>query len=69
MAEIEDCKFEKPRVVLTGTDGNAYAIMAKIKKALMENGLQNKVKEFLDEATSGNYDHLIETCFKYADIE
>ena len=29
---------EKPRVKLTGEDGNAYAIMVRVRKALRENG-------------------------------
>ena len=67
-----DCKeieFKKPKVKLVGTDGNAYAILAKIRKALRECGQLDKVEKFTKEATSGDYDHLIQTCFKYANIE
>ena len=62
-------KPKKPLVKLSNEDGNAYSILARITKALRENGQGYRVKEFTDEATSGDYNHLIETCFKYADIE
>ena len=60
---------KKPKVKLSNEDGNAFAIMARIRKALRECVQEDKVDDFLKEATSGDYDHLIETCFKYADIE
>lgn len=61
--------IKKPKVKLTEHDGNAFAILARVRKALRENGMVDKVGKFTREATSGNYDHLIQTCFKYADIE
>ena len=60
---------EKPKVKLTNEDGNAFSILARVRKALRECGQIDKIKEFTDEATSADYDHLIQTCFKYADIE
>ena len=60
---------EKPRVKLRNEDGNAYAIMARVRRALIENDQADKVADFLKEATSSDYDHLLQTCFKYADIE
>lgn len=67
-----DCKeieVKKPKVKLTDEDGNAFSILARVRKALRESGQTDKIKEFTDDATSGDYNHLIQTCFKYADIE
>ncbi len=59
----------KPKVKLTNEDGNAFAILGRVSKALRDNGQLEKVKEFQLEATSGDYNHLLQTCFKYCEIE
>lgn len=58
----------KPEVNLIGTDGNAFAILAKCKKAAKKAGWTNeKIEEFTAEAKSGDYDNLLTTCCKYFD--
>lgn len=62
--------IEKPTVKLVGEDGNAFSILARVRVALRKAGMkQDKIKEFVDEATSGDYDHLLQTCMKYVNIE
>ena len=59
----------KPKVKLTGEDGNAFAILGVVRKALRKAGwTQEQLEAFFREATSGNYDHLLQTCIKYADV-
>ena len=41
-------------VQLTGTDGNIFAIIAKVREALRRNGRTDLVKEFSDYITSSN---------------
>ena len=41
-------------VQLTGTDGNIFAIIAKVREALRENGDSDLVKEFTDYITSSS---------------
>ncbi len=65
--EIEE--DEKPVVQLVGTDGNAFAIMGKVARALREAGKPELVKAYIDEATSGNYDHLLQVTMKYVDVK
>ena len=52
------------------TDGNAMAIMAAVTRAMKRGGV---VKEDIDayfaEATSGDYDNVIRTSFKYVNCE
>lgn len=55
-------------VTLTGTDGNAFAILGKVIRELRRAGHADLVEEFKKEATSGDYDHLLQTCFKYVDV-
>ncbi|HEX6758529.1 MAG TPA: hypothetical protein VF086_08980 [Propionibacteriaceae bacterium] len=57
------------RVVLTGTDGNAYAIIGRVRRALHEAGVSDvEVEEFTAEATSGDYDHPLRTCMRWVDV-
>lgn len=56
-------------VKLTGTDGNAFALMGKVKSALEKAGATEEEQEkFLDEATSGDYDNLLQTCMKWVNV-
>ena len=52
-------------VQLTGKDGNAFAILAIIGRALRQGGRADLVEEFNKEAMSGDYDHLLQTAMKY----
>jgi hypothetical protein len=58
----------KIKVKLTGEDGNAYAIMGRVRHDLRRGGRIDLIEEFTKEATSGNYDHLLQTCMKYVDV-
>ncbi len=62
-------KFPDVQVQLTGTDGNAFAIIGRVSRALKRAGHpESAVKEFQDEAMSGDYDHLLQTAMKYVDV-
>lgn len=61
--------MEKPTVRLIGDDGNAFFILGKVSAALKKAGLKEQAAEFLKEATSGDYDHLLQTAMKYVEIE
>lgn len=53
---------------LVGVDGNAYAIMGYTARALKETGHRDLVTKMREEATSGDYYHLIAVCDGYIDI-
>ena len=55
-------------VSLVGNDGNAFAVLGQVSKALKRAGHGDLVKEFMKEAMSGNYDHLLTTCMKYVHV-
>jgi len=60
----------KPTVKLTGRDGNAFSIMGRVKKALMRTGADKEyIDQYLSEATSGDYNHLLSVSMKYVDVE
>ncbi len=60
--------MSKP-IVRGPVDGNAFAIMAVVIRALKMAGQYAKVKEYTEKATSGNYDHLLRVSMEYVDFE
>lgn len=58
----------KPVVKLIGEDGNAFAILGKVKRALIDAGMKKEADAFTKEATSGDYDHLLATAMDYVDV-
>ncbi len=60
----------KPRVdvELIGRDGNAMAIIGRCEKAMRRAGWsQEEISAFRTEATSGDYDHVLQTVMNYAE--
>ena len=64
-----DIKYPQVKVKLTGTDGNAFAVLGTVIRALKRAGLGKAAEEFREEATTGDYDHLLQTVAKYVDVE
>jgi len=57
----------RPKVRLTGVDGNAWAIMGKVSDALTRMGCpQGHVDKYIEESTSGDYDNLLRVACEYA---
>ena len=53
---------------LVGEDGNAFAIMARFKRAARDAGWSaEEISDVLEEATAGDYDHLLATIFEHVD--
>ena len=47
-------------------DGNAYSIMGHVAKAIRKSGgTEADVSEYHDDATSGDYEHLLATSLAY----
>ena len=60
----------KPTVKLIARDGNAFGIMGNVKRALKRAGADKEyIDEYLNEATSGDYNHLLTGSMKYVNIE
>jgi hypothetical protein len=60
--------MNKPKVKLIGMDGNAFAILGKVQAALEKAGQVAEAEAFFNEATSGDYDHLLQTAMRYVDV-
>ena len=62
---------EAPRikVKLTGTSGNAFAVLGRCQEAARKGHMDPaKLKEFITEATSGDYNQLLGTAMRYFDV-
>lgn len=65
----DEIKYPEVTVQLTGTDGNAFAILGRVTKALRQAQVTpDEIKAFQDEATSGDYNHLLLTAMRWVDV-
>jgi len=56
-------------VTLVDEDGNAYAILGRVKKALQRAGHAELAEQYIKEATSGDYDHLLQVTMEYVETD
>jgi len=62
-------KYPHISVQLSGNDGNAFSILARVRRAMERGGVSPEdLDNFHNEATDGDYDHLIATCMKYVEV-
>lgn len=58
----------KPKVKLSNTDGNVFALLGQCTKALRKEGLQDKAKQLSDEIWNANsYSEALRLMSKYVD--
>lgn len=63
-------KYPDIKVKLIGTDGNAFALLARVNGALKKAGVpEEEFEVFFKEATSGDYNHLLCTCMDWVTVE
>jgi len=62
-------KYDNVEVKLVGEDGNAYAIMGRVSRALREADVpQAEIDLYLEESMSGDYDNLLRTAVKWVAV-
>lgn len=55
---------------MAGEDGNAFAILARVKRMMRRAGLpESEWDAFHEEATSGNYDNLLMTVMLWFSVD
>jgi hypothetical protein len=63
-------KYANVSVTLTGNDGNAFSILARVQRAMKAAGIgEEEVGQFRTEAISGDYDHLLQTVMKWVSTD
>lgn len=64
---IKDKK--KPVLKLTGADGNAFMIIGLARKAAQKaNTNPSDITKMVTEMMSGDYDNILQTCFKHFEV-
>jgi len=59
----------KPKLKLVGEDGNAFSILGRARSALRKaKATPEQIEEFMVDAKSGDYDHLLQTCIKWFNV-
>lgn len=62
-------KYPNIKVRLTGEDGNSFAVLGKVNRALAAAGIGKTERDiFMKEATSGDYDDLLCTAMRWVDV-
>jgi len=59
-----ETKFPNIEVQLTGTDGNAFSVIGKVKRALPSDVRD----EFMKEAMSGDYNNVLATAMRWVNV-
>jgi hypothetical protein len=63
-------RYPEVQVRLVGEDGNAFSILARVTTALRRHGVAvTMIDAFRSEATSGDYDNLLRTCFEWVSCD
>ena len=64
------CKYPNIEVKLIGRDGNAFMILGQVQRAMKKANIpQGEIEIYLEEAMSGDYDHLLATTCNYVSVE
>jgi hypothetical protein len=63
-------RYPDIQVQLSGEDGNAFAILGRTAQALRRAGVAHEeIDDYFAEATSGDYDHLLQTTMGWVDCQ
>jgi hypothetical protein len=63
-------EMSKPTVQLIGQDGNVFAIIGSVSKALKRDGQPERAKEFTEKALkSKSYDDVLSLVLDYVEVE
>jgi hypothetical protein len=62
-------KYPDITVQLTHEDGNAFAVLGKVSRALRQAGVPDDERQaFMAEATGGDYEGLLQTIMRWVEV-
>jgi len=63
-------KYSEINLKLTETNGNAFAILGKLQAVLGKHKVpQNEIDTIVEDATSGDYNHLLQVVMQTVNVE
>ena len=63
-----EVKYPDITVPLSNEDGNAFAIIGRVRKALRRAKVADtEIEAFSKEASSGDYDHVLQTTMRWVE--
>lgn len=63
-------RYPNITVQLSGNDGNAFAVMAAVRKALRRAGVSSEeISEYVKQSTAGDYDNLLKVATSWVYCE
>ena len=66
---VKGLEAKKPKVQLTGEDGNVFSIIGRVSKALKQNGQGDKAKEFSTKAMhADSYESVLRLAMEYCEV-
>ena len=68
-ATADGPKYPDVKVELIGHDGNAFAIIGHVTRAMRKVGVHGaEIDLYIAEATAGDYDHLLATTTRWVEV-
>jgi hypothetical protein len=68
--QMSNAKYPEVKVKLIGQDGNAFAIMGAVQKALKQHGVsKEEIDAYLKDSMSGDYNHLLQTAMAWVTVK
>lgn len=66
---MNEVKYPNINVDLSLSDGNAFAVLGKVRRAMIEAGISTEeIGNFMAESMSSDYNHLLATCMKWVNV-
>ena len=70
MPEQNQVKYPQIVVQLSGTDGNAFAVIGTVSRALRRAGIaDDAMRSFYDEIMASDYDNVLATAMRWVTVE
>lgn len=65
----DSIKYPDIDVQLSGKDGNAFSVLGNVQRALRKGQVPSEdIEQFISEAMSGDYNHLLATAMRWVNI-
>lgn len=69
MEKNAEVPYTNAVVKLVGENGNAFAILGRVRRAIRHSNHPELEEAFMRDATRGDYNHLLQTCMRYVCVE